>query len=261
MWPPHHRNILPGLFWTIHYFGLAIFSVTAQSPAIVSCMAYATVNKETFYTQGRTTDFILPMNTSVPQLYSLDLTQQTWSASNPPWRALKPFSVPSITAPTLQIGSTLSVDGQTLSLWITSPNGGIANYMIREDNWEAVIPSPPQMLSGGRGLQPVADPRTEIVYTPGMHYGSMSVYDFATGVSTAGASFMCPPKPLYYYSFAWNSQRSTMIFYGATSDTANPFFEFSPSTGKWELWWGCLLLAHSCQNFAGPSKLYTSEWN
>ncbi|KAG0256801.1 hypothetical protein BGZ95_005396, partial [Linnemannia exigua] len=112
---------------------LTAIKVSAQSaqaqPAPVTTMAYATVDEKTFYVHGGFGE-----KAAVPQFFSLDLTQESWNVSSPPWRQL---NLPSNLGNTPSDHSmTVSPDGRTLTTW-SSPTL-IADYSIMDKKWTEV---------------------------------------------------------------------------------------------------------------------------
>ncbi|KAF8947286.1 hypothetical protein BGZ47_009674 [Haplosporangium gracile] len=208
--------------------------VTAQAPALVCCMAYATINENTFFIQGGlliTGPGTSSSNTS--QFYALDLTQPTWNTLNPPW---KPLTYPAtFVALSSTSGHSMSVaqDNSGFTMWMAS--NLVATYTIGSNSWGQIVPTPPATLFKGSDLQAATDPTTGLVYIPGAAGtpNSMSVYS-----SSKGMALSVPmPSTLIaagsFYSFVWSQVRKTFIYYGGNAATLNPFFEFSPSAGKW----------------------------
>lgn len=228
---PRQLRSVAWLWWTL---SLLAPLTSAQGPALVCCMAYTTINENTFFIQGGlliTGPGTSSSNTS--QFYSLDLTQPTWNTLNPPW---KPLTYPTTLVPLASTnGHSMSVaqDNSGFTMWMAS--NLVATYTIGSNAWAQILPTPPVTLFKGTNLQAATDPTTGLVYLPGAAGtpNSMSVYSSSTGMAL---SVPMPPTLVAagsFYSFVWSQVRKTFIYYGGNAATPNPFFEFSPSASKW----------------------------
>ncbi|KAF9154078.1 hypothetical protein BG015_001900 [Linnemannia schmuckeri] len=232
--PFHLPRQLRTVAWVWGTLSLLAPMVSAQAPALVCCMAYTTINENTFYIQGGlliTGPGTSSSNTS--QFYALDLTQPTWNTLNPPW---KPLTYPAtLVALSSTSGHSMSVaqDNSGFTMWMAS--NLVATYTIASNSWGQIVPTPPATLFKGSNLQAATDPTTGLVYIPGAAGtpNSMSVYSSSTGMAL---SVPMPPTLIAagsFYSFVWSQVRKTFIYFGGNAATPNPFFEFSPSAGKW----------------------------
>jgi hypothetical protein len=194
-------------------------------------MAFATINEDTFYMQGGITNG--PEGPTLNQFYTLDLTQPTWPASTPPWKAHaysgEGFSVK---VKNYRHSISISPDMQTLTFWVTYP-GLVLNYSIPNDAWTEV-PKPAQLSLTG-DLHAVTDPTTGLVYIPAAYNNvSMGVYNPATQEFTART--MPLPNAVAndrWYSFVRSEVRNSFIFFGNNpTKSTNPFSEFTPPN-KW----------------------------
>ncbi|KAG0197712.1 hypothetical protein BGX33_000395 [Mortierella sp. NVP41] len=70
--------------WTAYYFYFLHFTATAQTPAPVWGMAYATIDENYFIIQGGTDYVNATHRFPVNQFWILDLTVSTWRTSSPP---------------------------------------------------------------------------------------------------------------------------------------------------------------------------------
>lgn len=194
-------------------------------------MAYTTISENTFYIQGGlliTGAGTSSSNTS--QFYALDLTQPTWNTLNPPWKAL---TYPATLTSTSGHSISVAPDNSAFTMWMAS--NLVATYTIGSNSWAQILPNPPATLFKGSNLQAATDPTSGLVYIPGAAGtpNSMSVFSSSTGMAL---SVPMPPTLIAagsFYSFVWSQVRKTFIYYGGNAATSNPFFEFSPSSGKW----------------------------
>ncbi|KAG0276359.1 hypothetical protein BGZ96_003340 [Linnemannia gamsii] len=198
-------------------------------------MAYTTINEDTFYIQGGTLITGTGSSTNSSQFYALDLTQPTWNTLNPPWKALVYPADLNALSPTEGHSIAVAPDSNSFTMWIYNPNL-IVEYDVSSGIWSQVRYTPPLTLFKGNDLQAATDPTSGFVYIPGAAGtpNSMSVYT----PSTTGMALSIPiPSTLVaatgFYTFVWSQLRKTFIYYGGNSATVNPFFEFSPSAGKW----------------------------
>jgi hypothetical protein len=197
-------------------------------------MAYATVNENTLYVHGgRVYPELGGSFIRLDQFYSLDLTKG-WDDITPPWKAIAdPASLGLITN---YHSMTVSPDGQTLiTVWITGSSPLLATYNIQTGKWSQTS------LAGGRELggvsfQAAADPTTGLMYIPGagvLGNNDVIIYNFATGLTTRTTIPSSLVAVQGSYSFIWNQVRKSFILFAGNPLTANPFFEYSPSTGRW----------------------------
>jgi hypothetical protein len=197
-------------------------------------MAYATINEDTFYVQGGTLITGTGSSTNTSQFYALDLTQPTWNTLNPPWKAL--VYPANLNALSLTAGHSISVapDSSSFTMWIYSPNL-IVNYNVASGVWTQVLPTPSLTLFQGSDLQAATDPTTGLVYIPGAPgtYNTMSVYTPSIGMALSVPIPSTLVAATGFYTFVWSQIRKTFIFFSGNAATPNPFFEFSPSAGKW----------------------------
>ncbi|KAF9154077.1 hypothetical protein BG015_001899 [Linnemannia schmuckeri] len=235
--PSRFSRQLRTVAWAWGTLSLLAAKATAQQsppPAAVCCMAYTTINEDTFFIQGGTLITGTGTSTNTSQFYSLDLTQPTWNTLNPPWKALTYPA--SLTALSSTSGHSISVasDSSSFTMWIYNPNL-VVSYNVASGSWAQVLPTPPTTLFKGNDLQAATDPTTGMVYIPGAAgtYNSMSVYSFSSGMAPSVAIPSTLVAAAGYYTFVWSQVRKTFIYYGGNAATPNPFFEFSPSAGKW----------------------------
>lgn len=234
--PLHLRRQLRTIAWLWGTLSPLAATVSAQQsppPALVCCMAYTTINEDTFYVQGGTLITGTGASTNASQFYALDLTQPTWNTLNPPWKAL--VYPANLNALSSTEGHSISVapDSSSFTMWIYNPNL-IVNYNVAGGVWTQVLPTPSLTLFKGNDLQAATDPTSGLVYIPGAAgtYNTMSVY----APSGMGLSVPIPSTLVAatgFYTFVWSQLRKTFIYFGGNSATPNPFFEFSPSAGKW----------------------------
>ncbi|KAH7056320.1 hypothetical protein BKA57DRAFT_450323 [Linnemannia elongata] len=231
--PLHLLRQLKTIAWLWGTLSLLAPLASAQAPALVCCMAYTTINENTFFIQGGLLITGPGISSNTSQFYSLDLTQPTWNTLNPPW---KPLTYPATLVPLASTaGHSMSVaqDNSGFTMWMAS--NLVATYNIGSNSWGQIVPTPPATLFKGSNLQAATDPTSGLVYLPGAAGtpNSMSVFSSSTGMSL---SVPMPPTLVAagaFYSFVWSKVRKTFIYYGGNAATPNPFFEFSPSAGKW----------------------------
>lgn len=231
--PLHLLRQLKTIAWLWGTLSLLAPLASAQAPALVCCMAYTTINENTFFIQGGLLITGPGISSNTSQFYSLDLTQPTWNTLNPPW---KPLTYPATLVPLASTaGHSMSVaqDNSGFTMWMAS--NLVATYNIGSNSWGQIVPTPPATLFKGSNLQAATDPTSGLVYIPGAAGtpNSMSVFSSSTGMSL---SVPMPPTLVAagaFYSFVWSKVRKTFIYYGGNAATPNPFFEFSPSAGKW----------------------------
>jgi len=195
-------------------------------------MAYGAINEDTFYMQGGLADSNKGASTASSQFYSLDLTQPNWTTSNPPWKALEyPANLATPSYVTYRHTMSFAPDNKLLSLFSA---GFIANYTISHNSWAQVLPTPKEFVNVTRSVQAATDPATGQIYIPGAYNNvSMAVYDFKTGHLTSAPLPSEVSGEIRYYTFVWSQLRQTFIFANVNNSTANPFFEYSPTTGHW----------------------------
>lgn len=228
---PHSLRLI-AWFWGLLY--LLAATVSAQ-PISTCCMAYTTIDENTFYVLGGT--HYQPANDSnysnnsvsyPTQFYSLDLTQTGWNTSTPPWKEL---TYPSELLPLSTTPSAYSIavapDSRTFSVWGLDT---LVNYNISGDYWTPVTLN---NTGAGSGLRAVTDPTTGLVYIPGggMDYSTMLVYDPVSN----SMNELPNSEPLGgpYYTFVWSNIRNSFIYFTGNNSTANPFSEYKPSTRQW----------------------------
>ncbi|KAG9071500.1 hypothetical protein KI688_005712 [Linnemannia hyalina] len=229
--PSHLPRQLRTVAWLLGTLSLLAHLASAQAPALVCCMAYTTINENTFFIQGGlliTGPGTSSSNTS--QFYSLDLTQPTWNTLNPPW---KPLTYPTTLTSTSGHSMSVAQDNSGFTMWMAP--GLVATYTIGSNSWAQILPTPPATLFTGSNLHAATDPTSGLVYLPGAAGtpNSMSVYSSSTGMAPSVPMAPTLVAAGSFYSFVWSQIRKSFIYYGGNAATPNPFFEFSPSAGKW----------------------------
>ncbi|KAF9174152.1 hypothetical protein BGX21_007616 [Mortierella sp. AD011] len=192
-------------------------------------MAYTTVNEKTLYIQGGTDP---ATHTNSGQIYSLDLTQ-SWSASNPPWKALNSQQAP------VDYSHSMVVSGDKRSLIIWGSLTEISIYNIAAGTW-STTPKPSSATINQNGLRAVTDPNTGLVYIPAGANNGTSTMEFnpSTGI---GQQLPIPSAfngSVTHYSAAWTSQRTSVLMYGgfyqlSSSITVHNIYQYSPSSSSW----------------------------
>ncbi|KAK3812443.1 MAG: hypothetical protein J3R72DRAFT_498684 [Linnemannia gamsii] len=223
--------------WICGSWSLLAVTVMAQSPVApysTCCMGYTTIDENTFYILGGIHYSDYDSSAAfASQFHSLDLTQSGWDTSSPPWKVLTyPTQLAPLTSTRSQHSISVSVDHQTFTLWATSTPNIVVNYSIQADTWTQ--PLNRNLGISGYGIYAVTDPTTGLVYIPGAGntYSIAAVYNFATGITSYAPSSQPLVTGSSYYSVVWSEYRGTFIYFSGNS-TANPFFEFRPSTGQW----------------------------
>ncbi|KAF9084620.1 hypothetical protein BGX29_002454 [Mortierella sp. GBA35] len=118
--------------WAAYYFYFLHFTATAQTPAPVWGMAYATIDENYFIIQGGTDYVNATHRFPVNQFWILDLTVSTWRTSSPPWQPI-PVDVVNPRLKSLTTSShsmSVSTDHQTLTIWDSSTGGSVTKYNL-----------------------------------------------------------------------------------------------------------------------------------
>ncbi|KAF9962762.1 hypothetical protein BGZ70_007902 [Mortierella alpina] len=198
---------------------------------MVSNMAFATLDEKTLYIQGGFINQQLKSN----QLFALDLTQQSWSATRPPWKPLNlgagPQSAPSTS------DHTMAVSKDKQRLIVSNPSGAMSTYNISSDSW-----LDPRILAqspASTGIHQAAmDPTTGYVYIPsGSDNGaSMMVYNPVDGTaSTAPMPPAAGQQGLSFFGAAWSTVRQSIILYGGLDSAGmhSHLLEYQPVNSRW----------------------------
>ncbi|CAO3566128.1 unnamed protein product [Mortierella alpina] len=198
---------------------------------MVSNMAFATLDEKTLYIQGGFINQQLKSN----QLFALDLTQQSWSATSPPWKPLNlgagPQSAPSTS------DHTMAVSKDKQRLIVSNPSGAMSTYNITSDSW--LDPRILEQSPASTGIHQAAmDPTTGYVYIPsGSDNGaSMMVYNPTDGTaSTASMPPAAGQQGLSFFGAAWSTVRQSIILYGGLDSTGmnSHLLEFQPVNSRW----------------------------
>ncbi|KAF9123087.1 Multiple epidermal growth factor-like domains protein 8 [Mortierella sp. 14UC] len=190
-------------------------------------MAYTTVDEKTLFIHGGIT-----VGLEQPQFFSLDLTQDSWDVSSPPWKTL---------VLTSSIGGTLvyahtfstSPDGRTLTVWM-GLLGQVANYNIADNKWTQV---PLPEFKFAYALPAATDPTTGTVYIPAGAFNNvrtMVKYNIASGHTTEPIPSSVAISDRFK-SFVWSKVRKSFILHAYTGETAYPFYEYTPSNAQWKV--------------------------
>ncbi|KAF9912339.1 hypothetical protein EC991_011031 [Linnemannia zychae] len=203
-------------------------------------MAYATVDEKTLYIHG---GFKVPnSNIFEPQFFSLDLTQDTWDVSNPPWKQLPYSNVFGNTAVLpAQHALTVSQDGRTLSMWIGGEpvNKVFANYSITDNKWTRLSVSYNLFFE----VRAATDPTTGMVYFPAgdglftKAYQTLVKVDPSLRFTAEDIPLSAMHIPGTPNAFVWNKLRSSFIIYldsASAPPPAYPFYEYTPSNRQWK---------------------------
>ncbi|KAF9950860.1 hypothetical protein BGZ72_007558 [Mortierella alpina] len=198
---------------------------------MVSNMAFATLDEKTFYIQG---GFINHQQKS-NQFFALDLTQQSWTVTNPPWKPLSLGSGPQSAPSTSDHTMAVSKDKQRLI--VSNPSGAMSTYNITSDSWLA-----PHILAqspASTGIHQAAmDPSTGYVYIPsGSNNGaSMMVYNPDDGTAlTAPMPPAAGQQGLSFFGAAWSTVRQSIVLYGGLDSAGlySHLIEFQPANSQW----------------------------
>ncbi|KAF9122563.1 hypothetical protein BGW39_009651 [Mortierella sp. 14UC] len=227
-----YQLLILAWLWVITFYLSA--PVIAQPPLVTCCMAYNTIDENTFYIQGGSVDPRVTVSSASVQFYSLDLTLPSWDTSNPPWKALPPPTGSTTLAPTFRHSMSVSADHRTLTIFVPNGPGLISNFNIDDGSWTPVTtPSPNQSMPVIYGAQAATDPTTGIVYIPPAYPSTyLSIYAPSTGVVTTAPMPPVLTGELSRHSFVWSQVRKTFILFGGVI-TTNYFSEYDPITGKW----------------------------
>ncbi|KAG0293161.1 hypothetical protein BGZ96_003218 [Linnemannia gamsii] len=206
---------------------------SAQVPAGVTCMAYASLDEKTFYIQGGT-GFQNNTRYQASSFIALDLTVTTWSTASPPW--LSPPILDSV-APTSSCHSmAVAGDRGNLFVWDPYQKGPWWTYNIVLKYWSNY--TIPLNITQQPGIRNGVDMNTGNVFIPaGSDNGSEMIMNTpglsAVPVTVIPISIM--PVPVVQESFVWSTYRNTFLHYGGRSmdgKTANPRLnEFSSTIG------------------------------
>ncbi|KAF9912338.1 hypothetical protein EC991_011030 [Linnemannia zychae] len=203
---------------------------TAWKPTPVAMMAYATVDEKTLYVHGGNMN---PMGAIPPQYFSLDLTQDNWEVSNPPWKQLPYSNVFDSTVLAADHALTVSQDGRMLTMWHPGVQNEFANYSIAGNKWTRY----PVTFWFEIGLRAATDPTTGTVYFPGAQPGSPKVMvkvdrDLNPTTEAIPSSVNITGTP---NNFVWNKIRNSFILDLSGLDSpVDAFHEYTPSNGQWK---------------------------
>ncbi|KAF9912336.1 Multiple epidermal growth factor-like domains protein 8 [Linnemannia zychae] len=218
--------------WGILYL-LTASTLSAQTvwkPLPVILMAYTTIDEKTFYVHGGVSE----TEAGELQFFSLDLTQDSWDVSNPPWKQL-PYSnvFGNIPVSANDHALTVSPDGQTLSLWIGGVLNQFANYSVTDNKWTRL----PINYWFEDELRAATDPSTGDIYFPAGYPKKMDTMvkiDRNLNPTTEAI----PPSVNFTktgHSFIWNKLRNSFILnVSGPEKPLHPFHEYTPSNGQWK---------------------------
>jgi hypothetical protein len=203
-----------------------LLMILAQQPIATYRMAFTTIDEKTLFIHRG-----MSKGLSSAQFFSLDLTQDNWDVSNPPWKALDPDSF----SKNLDIeGHALSVslDGRTLTAWIGAEN--LTNYNVVDNKWTKG-PVPGFILAPMMSVD--TDPKTGTVYIPQGIQGNFETllkYNVASGFTTEPIpSFV--KLGLSKVKFVWSKVRKSFILQSIEDMSTYPFYEYTPSNGQWKV--------------------------
>ncbi|KAF9347529.1 hypothetical protein BGX26_000995, partial [Mortierella sp. AD094] len=209
--------------------GCLLPCISAQAPVPASNMGYATLGEKTLYVHGGVNGPKISNN----KLFALDLTQPSWTSSNPPWRAIS-------NGPSLGFESmAISIDQQKLVIW--DQVSGISIYSITDSAWPVINFTVP--INGGPwyGSRIVSDPNTGLVYIPSTGDGRKIMIVFNTDTNVASTLAMPPASvlayPISFYSAACSTLRNSILIHGGFFVGA-PFgigdlIEYQPRSSTW----------------------------
>lgn len=211
---------------------------SAQTPTLLCCMAYTTVDGATLYIQGGSAQGGSHSNN---QFYSLDLTISGWNTSSPPWKAL-PLGSGIHSAPfDYYHAMTATRDNSKLIVW--GAFTGLSTYDIATTIWTNITLRTPNSEVGGGRASVALDPTTGLIYIPqGVNKGTgMLVYDPVADNTTVIP--MYPSTVLSFldvgYSFVWSELRKSFLLFGGFNQVENStvfnqyMIEYQPSTYSW----------------------------
>ncbi|KAF8941662.1 hypothetical protein BGZ47_007296 [Haplosporangium gracile] len=211
---------------------------SAQTPARVCCMAYATVAGATLYIQGGSALEGPHFNN---QFYSLDLTLSGWNTSSPPWKAL-PVGAGIHSAPfDYYHAMTATKDNKKLVVW--GAFTGLSTYDIATALWTNDTLRDPRSEVGGGQFSLALDPTTGLIYVPGaVNNGTgMLVYDPVTANRTVVPMYLSTVLSFQDvgYTFVWSELRRSFLYFGGFNQVDNRtvynqyMIEYQPSTYSW----------------------------
>ncbi|KAG9072223.1 hypothetical protein KI688_006447 [Linnemannia hyalina] len=215
-----------------------------QTPTPASVMAYATVDEETLYCLGGATDVNFTTSyysNPTSQFVALNLQQQTWSSSNPPWRTL-----PSAVVPQLGVWMTVSRDKQRLIIWDPwDPETTISFYSLATNSWLSnhTLPSD---YGDTWGSRVALDPTTGLLYAPSASNNGTVMIVYNPDTYTSSFLNMPPASATVkignpaFYSLVWSTYRNSMLFYGGyqwrgPSLGDSKLIEYTPSSNLWAI--------------------------
>ncbi|KAG0285916.1 hypothetical protein BGZ96_009920 [Linnemannia gamsii] len=239
-----------------------IQKVSAQqgNPAGAAEMAYASVPERTLYMQGG-------YNTNYTDVfYALDLTQDTWLVSSPPWKQLIPPSIRGDRNPktTIANGMTVTKNQTQLIIWAEP---GIFVYDIAAGTWQnktmdSLTEFAPLWFNFRRAA---THGETGLVYIPGGASageipGGAPAGEIPGGASAGAAKMVVfdpetfeartvdmPPSNLLIgtvslYGWIWSDIRKSFLFTcgefvnqggGFTGQNSDKSFEYFPGNNTW----------------------------
>ncbi|KAF9905584.1 hypothetical protein EC991_001545 [Linnemannia zychae] len=211
--------------------------ISAQSnPPGTAEMAFASVQDEVLYIQGGYSD----TNYFTDQFYALDLTTDSWSPTNPPWKSLLSPSIytPSNVRVTISNGMTVTKDQKRLFIWTAT---GVFWFDRETSLWESKVVDG---LSDQGTLyysyrRAATDGDTGLIYIPSAASGGSKMVVLDPDTITARVVNM-PPASLIsaviqVYGWVWSSLRKSFIFTGGeyTSVNNGKTLEYFPSNDTW----------------------------
>ena len=217
--------------------GSLLALASAQTPALLCCMAYTTVDGTTLYIQGGAARGSNYNN----QFYSLDLTTSGWNTSSPPWKVL-PVGAGIYSAPfTYYHAMTPTRDNKELIVW--SAFTGFSTYDFATSVWtNNTLRHPNSEIRGGQASLAL-DPTTGLIYVPGgVNKGTgMLIYDPVAANTTVVPMYPSTVLPFLNTgeSFVWSELRKSFLYFGGFNQVENStvynqyMIEYQPSTYSW----------------------------
>ena len=205
-------------------------TVQAQAPIPVCCMAYSSIEGMLFIQGGLSATGTT--RTKVNQFMGLDLTLNTWSTSNPPWRYFLNTQHPDIqhTLPpsSSHHSMTTARDQENLFVWDPTQEYPWYTYELKRSYWNRfqlnniTVTQKPGIRNG-------VDPNTSFVYFPAGNNNGLGMFSNEPGKSPLYYSDMpvdLMPEPVIHESFVWSSYQKGFLHYGGrtiSGNKANPY--------------------------------------
>ncbi|KAK3834100.1 MAG: hypothetical protein J3R72DRAFT_452620 [Linnemannia gamsii] len=215
-------------------------TVQAQAPIPVCCMAYSSTEGTLFIQGGLSATGAT--RTKVDQFMGLDLTLDTWSTSNPPWRYFVNTQLPNTPftpAPSSSYHSMATArDQDNLFVWDPTQEYPWYTYEFKRSYWNR-FQLTNLTVTQKPGVRNGVDPNTSLVYFPAGNNNGLGMFSNEPGKPPLYYSDMpvnLMPDPVIHESFVWSSYQKGFLHYGGrtiSGNKANPYLHVFLPPHSW----------------------------